>query len=111
MEDDELVLAEIEVVEGFHNLFRVVEQVADEDEEAAFRDALGDIMQNRGGIGIDSGFRLVQDLQNAADLARTACGTDEIQRLVIEGDEARGVALFDVEIGERGGEILRVFEF
>ena len=91
-------------------LLRKIKALADSGRDGE-RNAAARPVQDRGGIGIGTGFRLVQHLQNAAHLARTACRSDEIQRLVIESDECRGVALFDVKIGERGGEILRVFQF
>jgi hypothetical protein len=53
----------------------------------------------------------VEHIEDAADLAGAAGGANELQRLAVEGDEARGVALFDEEIGKRGGEILGVFDF
>ena len=110
MEDDEFVLAEIEVMERFDDFFRIVEEVADEDDQPALRDAFGDAVENGADIGIVTGFGGVKFFQNAPHLAGTAAGADEAAGRFVEGDQARGVALFDEQIRKRGGEVLGVFE-
>ena len=48
-----------QVVQRFEDLGRVVEQVADEDDEPAARDAFGDLVEDRCEVGLAAGFGLV----------------------------------------------------
>ncbi len=108
MDDDKFVPPKIKMVECFDDVFRNIEEIADEDDHSALRHLLGDGVEHIGNFGIGAGLRLVKHLEDAAHLARTATRADEGFHFLIESDEPRTVTLFHEKIGERCGEVLRV---
>ena len=111
VEYHELMLAVIKVVKSFYNFFRVVEEIADDNDQTAAWDALGDVMEDGADVSIRPGFRGVEFVENAPDLAGPACSPDEAADGLIKSNQSGGVALFDEQVGQRGPEMFGVFEF
>ena len=98
-------------MQRLHNPVRVVEKVADQDDQAAARDAVGHLMQGVGERGLAAGFGPVEFLEDAADLTRAAGRLDELPERGIEGDQTDRILLPDHQVAQAGGEVAGVVEF
>ena len=110
LDDHDLVMAVAEVVEGVDDCIRIAEEVAQDEDDAPARDALGDFVHDRGGIRLAARLQLVDLHQDAPELRGLRLRSHHDVRLRVVGDEADGVLLADEHIGKRRGEMLGVFE-
>ena len=104
VEDNDLVFAVAKVFEPREQGVGVVEQIGEDDDEAAPFDAFGQVVEGNRQIGVGAfwGRGLEggeQGVEVAFDGARGQVGADA----VVEGDQADGVALAKHEVGQSGG--------
>ena len=111
VEDDEFVILVAEVVERVLDRLGVVEEIADDDDESARGDALGDLVEGRGAAGVFSGNGAGELLEHGADLARLRGRTQVGADRLVEGDEPDRILLANEEVAQGRGEVAGVFEF
>ena len=105
---NDLVMPEAQMVERLQKRLRIREEVADKKDDASPRDALGDLMEHAGHVGLAAGLQRVEPLKDAAHLRRLGLRGNEIAYLRVIRDEADGVLLVDEKIRKRGGDVLPV---
>ena len=110
LDGDYFVAAEAQVVERPEEFLGVSEEVADHEDDAAPRDALGNLVEDAGHVGLAAGLQRVEPLQDAAHLRGLGLGGDEVADSRVVGGEAHGVLLVDEQVGERRGDVLAVLE-
>ena len=111
MKNHQLVLAIVEVMQRLDDFIRFVEKVADQHHQSAFGNALGHAVQNRPDIGVLAGFGRMQFLENPPHLARPTAGPHVTAQFLVEGRQSDRIALFDIQIRKRRGQMFGVAEF
>ena len=110
VEDDELVAAVVDVLEGLEEAGGVAEQVADHDDDAARGDALGDLVEDGRELRLAADLGRVDEAEEVEELALARLGGEEFAYARVERREPHAVLLADEHRGEARGEVLGVLE-
>jgi len=108
MDDEALVVAIAEMLEGVDELVGIKPEVGDEDDEGSTGEAVGQLMDALGEGGVSAGLGFFEGFEEAVEVERGRGGGQFEADLVIDGDEAGEVLLVGQEIGEAGGEVSAV---
>ena len=93
MQDEHLMPAVPEVLQPQHQTGYVVEQVAEDHHQAAFFDALGQIVKDRPHRRFALGAGKVHDVTELFQMRRMAAGADEIPHRIVVCRQADGILL------------------
>ena len=99
-----------EVVEGAVDGVGVVVEVADEDDEAAAFEAVGQAVEGGAEVGFAAGLDGFELFHHLVEVARGAAGGHVEADVGVEGGEADGVLLAGHEVGQDGGQVGAVLE-
>ena len=108
MDDEALVVAIAEMLEGVDELVGIEPEVGDEDDEGSTGEAVGQLMDALGEGGVTAGFGFFEGFEEAVEVQRGRGGGQFEADRVIDGDEAGEVLLVGEEVGEAGGEVSAV---
>ena len=104
------MVAVAEVVEGLSESPGIVEEVAEDDYQPAAGNPLGDVVEDIGQAGLAARLGALDLLQQEPHLAGARAGGEVAARLRVEGDQPGRVLLADEQVGQGGGQVLRVGE-
>ncbi len=90
------------MLQAGHHRIHVVEQVAEHDDDAAFFEPLGQLVEERPGGRLPPRFGPVHDVQQLLEVRRAAAGADQGPHLAIESDQPHAVLLVQDQVGQRG---------
>ena len=111
MKNDELVIFIPEVMQCILDRLRVVEEIADHDDETARGDALGDFVKGIGATCVPPRLGRAQFFEDRTDLAGFCRRPHVFPDFPVESDKANRILLTDEEITQRGREVAGVVEF
>jgi len=93
LDDDELVAGVAEVLEGQEEAVGIVEEVGDEDDQAAAGDFVGQVMEGIGDVGFAGGFDLFEFFEDLVEVAGAAALGDFQGDVPVEDGEADEILL------------------
>jgi hypothetical protein len=111
LEDDDFLALVAEDANGFEEGGGVVEEVGDEDDEAAAFEVVAEGFDDRSERGFTTGFGLDHGLQHEVEMGDLGAVGDDLAEFGVEGDQADGVLLGHEEVGKGGGEFAGVVKF
>ncbi len=111
LEGDDFMPLFAQDADGFEQSGGIVEKVADDDEEPAALEALGEGLDDWSEAGVPTGCRLHHSFEQQVEVGDLRSAGDVLAELRVEGDEAYGVLLAHEQVGEGGGELAGVVEF
>jgi hypothetical protein len=108
VEDDGVVSPRSEEPEVHLEGIERREEIGDEDDHAPLGDGPRDLLDGRAHIGGAAGRLPVERVHEPAEVAGPVARGNIVDDLVVEGDQAHGIALGSQEIRERRGRGPRV---
>ncbi len=111
LKNDHVVAAITEMLNAFDDVFRIIEEIADEDDEGAVVHLFGDFIKDRPGAGLlilRNGGEFIDD---HAPLARIVARLDEVADFLIKDGKPRGILLVEGNVGKRRGDGGGMVEF
>lgn len=110
LEDDDFLSLMAEDADSFEEGGGVVEEVGDEDDEAAAFEVIAERFDDGGERGFTTGLGLDHGLQHEMEMGDLGAVGDDLAELGIEGDQTDGVLLGHEQVGKGGGEFAGVVE-
>ena len=101
VEQDHFVAVVAQRLDGADNAFGRLPEIGNDQHDAAALQELLEVAHGLGEIGAGAGFGLLQAGQQAMQLALAGGGADIVADLVVEGDQAGGIALVRGSPGRR----------
>jgi hypothetical protein len=101
VEDDDLVLAVPEVLEPFDDRIRLVEEIRDQDAQAATAQPLGHVVQRDADAGALGWLDVLERLQGLVHLAAHRTRRQVLADRIVEENQPGGILLLDHQERQR----------
>lgn len=108
---DQFMAAIAQEAEGFFNLVKIIEEIGEDQHEAAVGEFLGKLLKDFAGMGFARARLLRKLLGDLFPLQRRIAGAEVAAEIIVENAEADGVLLLDGQIRQRRGDGGGVIEF